>query len=244
MSFKQFHGLPFNLFPLQLWCILHTFGITIKVSHEDIHPTVIIIIKDITADVEVESKLKRSQELAQTLLNSTNEGFFMVDREMVIKVINKRAKEGMAVRMGVKVELGMNLLAIAPDEIRDQMKENLTRVFNGETIDIESKYNTAAGIQWMRISHAPVVESDGQITGAVVVTSDITTIKLNEEKVHTANQKISAMLSSTRDGFYMINADYTVGMINEAGKSIIQKVSGRCCEIGSNIFDFINQSYH
>lgn len=148
-------------------------------------------IKDITADVEVESKLKRSEELAQTLLNSTNEGFFMVDRDMFIKVLNKRAKEGMSLRLGVNVELGMNLLAITNDELRDIMKENFDRVFNGETIEFETKFNTPAGMQWIRISHSPVIEPNGQITGAAVVTSDITSIKLNEEKVRAANQKIN-----------------------------------------------------
>jgi PAS domain S-box-containing protein len=195
-------------------------------------------VKDITDKMEAESKLKESEELVQTLLNNTNEGFFMVDRDLTIRVMNKPSREGMELRTGKKVEVGMNLLTVIPHSIIEDAKLNFVKVFNGEYVEYEARYDTAEGVQWLRISHSPVREQN-EITGAAVVTSDITSIKRNEEKIREADQKIRAMLSSSNEGFYMIAPDYAVIMINEAGKQIVKRICGNECNEGDSMMDVL-----
>jgi len=195
-------------------------------------------VKDITDEIEAESKLKESEELVQTLLNNTNEGFFMVDRDLTIRVMNKPSREGMELRTGKKVEVGMNLLTVIPPQVVEGAKLNFEKVFNGEHVEYDACYNTAKGVQWLRISHSPVREQN-EITGAAVVTSDITSVKLNEEKIREADQKIRAMLSSLNEGFYMIAPDYTVIMINEAGKQIVKRICGNECNEGDSMIEVL-----
>ena len=195
-------------------------------------------VKDITDEIEAESKLKESEELVQTLLNNTNEGFFMVDRDLTIRVMNRPSREGMELRTSKKVEVGMNLLTVIPHSVIEDAKLNFEKVFSGEYVEYEARYDTAEGVQWLRISHSPVREHN-EITGAAVVTSDITSIKLNEEKIREADQKIRAMLSSSNEGFYMIAPDYIVIMINEAGKQIVKRICGNACKEGDSMMEVL-----
>jgi PAS domain S-box-containing protein len=196
-------------------------------------------VKDITEEREAETKLKESEELIQTLLNSTNEGFFMVDRALTIRVMNKPAREGMEMRTGKKVTVGMHLLSVIPEQVAQQARNNFERVFQGEHVEYEAKYETEKGPQWLRISHSPVREDGNNITGAAVVTSDITSIKLNEERVREADQKIRAMLSSTEEGFYMISPAFDIIMINEAGKKILYDTTGKPVRENDQILQYV-----
>ncbi|RXK62256.1 PAS domain S-box protein [Lacibacter luteus] len=198
-------------------------------------------VKDISDEMEAESKLKESEELIQTLLNNTHEGFFMVDRNLTIRVMNRPAREGMEMRTGKKVEIGMHLLSVIPETVMEQAAENFERVFNGEYVEYEAKYDTENGVQWLRISHSPVMENGKEITGAAVVTSDISSIKQNEERIREADQKIRAMLSSTEEGFYMISPDYNIVMINEAGKKILRNIAGKPVRENDQILEFIRE---
>lgn len=208
------------------------------ISNDDLIVGFQCTVKDITDEIEAESKLKESEELVQTLLNNTNEGFFMVDRDLTIRVMNKTSREGMELRTGKKVEVGMNLVTVIPHSVVDDAKRNFEKVFKGEYVEYEARYETSEGVQWLRISHSPVREQN-EITGAAIVTSDITSIKLNEEKIREADQKIRAMLSSSNEGFYMIAPDYTVVMINEAGKRIVKRICKNDCYEGNSMMDVL-----
>lgn len=197
------------------------------------------MVKDISDEMDAETKLKESEELIKTLLNNTREGFFMVDRNLNILVMNQPAKEGMEMRGGKRADVGMNLRTLLAEETVEAAVENFERVFKGESVEYEAKYHTATGVQWLRISHSPVKENDQTISGAAVVTSDITSIKLNEEKVQQANQKISAMLASTNEGFYMMAPDQTILLVNEAGKRIMMLTTNLPCREGDSMRKFI-----
>lgn len=243
---SQFHdSLPEKIirFPIQTktndvkWVKLTSLIISVEEQIVGFQCTV----KDISEEMEAESKLKESEELVQTLLNNTNEGFFMVDRSLTIRVMNKPAREGMEQRTGKKVAVGMHLLSVIPEQVAEQAERNFEQVFQGEYVEYEAKYDTENGPQWLRISHSPVREHGNVITGAAVVTSDITSFKLNEKRVTEADQKIRAMLSSTEEGFYMISPDFDIIMINEAGKKILYDSTGKRVRENDQILQYVQE---
>jgi PAS domain S-box-containing protein len=197
------------------------------------------VVKDITGKKQAEERLKESEELIRTVLNNTREGFFMVNRHYEILVLNKKAKEDMEMITGKPAETGMNIFSFILDKERTQATRNFEKVFKGEIVDYESSFETPGGTIWIKISHSPVRASDGYIIGAAVVTHDITQIKINAEKIKNADQKIRAMLSSTQEAFYMISPDYSIIMINEAAQRNIRMITGKNCELGDMITDFI-----
>ncbi|MET0463922.1 MAG: PAS domain S-box protein [Chitinophagaceae bacterium] len=197
------------------------------------------IVKDINAKKEAEEKLRKSEELARTVLDNTREGFFMVNRNYELMILNKKAKNDMEALSGRKVEPGMNMLDFTIEEEREIAKANLRRVWNGEVIDYDSSYMLPEGRAWIRISHSPVRDSNGDIFGAAIVTHDITRAKLSEIDALQADQKIRAMLASTHEGFYMIGPDFTMIMFNDAAKAVLKIISGKDASLGDSILEYV-----
>jgi PAS domain S-box-containing protein len=197
------------------------------------------VVKDINAKKEAEEKLKKSEELARTVLDNTREGFFMVNRSYELMILNKKAKNDMEALSGKKVAAGMSLLDFTLPQEQDIAKANLRRVWNGEVIDYESSYELPGGKAWIRISHSPVRDANGDIFGAAIVTHDITRAKLSEMDAAQSDQKIRAMLSSTHEGFYMISPDFKMVMFNEAARSVLKLISGKDANLGDNILEYV-----
>ncbi|MCG2616029.1 PAS domain S-box protein [Terrimonas sp. NA20] len=197
------------------------------------------VVKDINSKKEAEEKWRKSEELARTVLDNTREGFFMVNRSYELMILNKKAKNDMEALSGRKVEPGMNLLDFTLKEEQEIAKANLRRVWNGEVVDYESSYIVAGTRTWVRISHSPVRDNNGDIFGAAIVTHDITRAKLSERDAVQADQKVRAMLASTHEGFYMIGPDYMMIMFNEAARSVLRVFSGKDASLGDNILEYV-----
>lgn len=327
------------------------------------------VVKDITDKKEADIQLTKSEQLMQSVLNNTREGFFMISKEYELLLVNRQAREGMEMVSGKPLSVGMNLMDFVLDSEKEQAVENLNRVFNGEQVNHESKYDTPNGAQWIRISHSPVRDDKGAIIGAALVThdvtekrrqeefireseykfrttlerlgdnvwehdfrtgetyfsktgfdflgygptdfsnnvnlwwecthkddrwlledndrkykagisdrhtleyrmickdgsmkwvldrgvvidksgegkplrilgthTDITNLKITEEKLRDSDQKIRAMLESTKEGFFMIGHDYSIMMMNEVGSRSITTLTGKKGKLGDNILDYI-----
>lgn len=197
------------------------------------------IVKDISDKKEAEARLLESQRITQSLLDHTREGFFMVDRSFNIRLVNKQARLGMEMIAGYPVTPGISLFDVILEKDKTTARVNLEKVFAGEQVEVESDYNSPEGQRWIRISHSPVRNAAGEITGAAIVTHDITAIRRQSEQLRDADQKIRAMLSSTQEGFYMIDHDYRVLMINEAGRDLIYRATGKKISEGMRIVEFV-----
>ncbi|MEP6845512.1 MAG: PAS domain S-box protein, partial [Panacibacter sp.] len=197
------------------------------------------IVKDITDRKTAELALQKKEHEIQTVLNNTREGFFVIDTDYRIQIINKKAKEQIEMISGKHPSAGMNFLSVVTEGGKELAKENFDLVFRGELIDNEFRYETPGGPIWSRISHSPIKNEDGTIAGAAVITHDITQARLAEEQIIAANEKIGAMLASTQEGFFMFDKNNIITMINEAGKKQVKKFTGREYSIGDNILQHI-----
>lgn len=197
------------------------------------------IVKDISDKKEAEARLRESQRVTQSLLDHTREGFFMVDRDFHILLVNRQARLGMEMLAGRPVSIGMSLFDVMVEKDKPVARANFEKVFAGEQVEVESDYDTPDGKQWIRISHSPVRNAAGEITGVAIVTHDITAARRQAEQLRDADRKIRAMLSSTQEGFYMIDHDYRVLMINEAGREQVRRATGLEINEGMRIVEFV-----
>ena len=197
------------------------------------------VVKDISDKKEADRRLQKSEHLMQSVLDNTREGFFMINRSYKLLLVNKQGRKGLELLSGKQVMTGMNLMDFVVESEKEKALENLARVFNGEQVSYESKYEMPEGPQWIRISHSPVRDKKGTIIGAALVTHDVTEKRDQEEKLRDSDQKIRAMLESTREGFFMIGHDYSIMMMNEIGRENIYAFTGKKAQPGDNILQYI-----
>lgn len=197
------------------------------------------IVKDISEKKEAEAKLQESQRITQSLLDHTREGFIMIDRAFRILLVNRQARVGLETLAGRSLQNGMSIFDLMLEIDKPVALANFEKVFAGEQVEVESAYDLPTGQQWIRISHSPVRNETGEITGAAIVIHDITASRKQATQLRDADQKIRAMLSSTKDGFYMIDHDYRVLMINEAGRQLVHRATGQEISEGMKIIEFL-----
>lgn len=198
------------------------------------------IVKDITDKKATEDELRRKEYEVETVLNNTREGFFVIDTNYEIQILNKQAKRQIEQISGNEAAVGMNFLAVVSEADKEQAKENFELVFKGESVYFEFLHNTSEGAVWSQVSHSPIRNKEGTITGAAVITHDITEVKIAQEQIVAANEKIAAMVASTGDAFFILRKDYTVSMINDAGKKLARLITGKGVSCDDNLLLFIS----
>lgn len=159
-------------------------------------------VKDVTEKKEAAFKLSKSQEISRALLNNTKEGIFIIDKNFQILLINKQATEEIEILAGKRPDTGMDFRDFILAGDNDIALQNFNRVFSGEKVDHEAEYATPAGMRSALISHSPVKDEQNNVTGAAVVTHDITEKKRQELKIKESEYRLRFTLEKLGDNFW------------------------------------------
>ncbi|MEJ1238581.1 PAS domain-containing protein [Chryseolinea sp. T2] len=131
---------------------------------------------------EVQSK----EAYLKSLLNSSRDAIFTVDRELGLISFNDGFTVGLK-QMGVEVDAGFNLLNIFPDEKqKNEQRANYARAFNGEAFEITSEFDMSGIKSYYSSNYSPLYNEKGEVFAVSVFGNDVTeifTAKLNAERL-------------------------------------------------------------
>ncbi|HLF46846.1 MAG TPA: PAS domain-containing protein [Chitinophagaceae bacterium] len=185
------------------------------------------------------AKKEAPLELVQKLLDNSSSGFILVDSSFSIQIINKQSAALLRQITGTDYTTGTNFVKIFPDGIAEKVNENLRLALKGEHIDSTLKTDITSGALWFSAHYSPLIESDGSISGIVIALNNITALKQAEERIKNAENKLLTMLSNTQEGFFLINPDFSISLVNDAGCRDIKRITGIDCRAGMHYTDFI-----
>ena len=143
---------------------------------------------DVTERNKAAEELGHSEQKMRTLLSSTNEGFFMVDRDYKLILINEAGKLIARFSTGKEPELGDNIKDIIRPERKDALLGIFRRVFEGDSLEYEQIFDTEGERRTFLLSFLPVKESDAVIA-ACVVSKDITDVVKYRQQLIEARRK-------------------------------------------------------
>ena len=147
---------------------------------------------DVTARKEAQDKLRTSEAKMRALLDTTKEGFYLLDQHFQILLMNESGKEVMELVSGVSISIGGSMLdAVIPSRI-EQFTSMMREVIKGKTFEFEQNYSTPKGQIWLLINYLPVRYRDNQTMGICVVARDITELVRYREQLIEAKKKLSA----------------------------------------------------
>jgi len=138
--------------------------------------------------ITARQELIRSQEtqqytaIIQGILESTSSAVFSVDTSFNYTSFNLAHALLMKELYNGNIEIGANLPGYMPDDHAVIARANLKRTLAGESFIVEAAFENLSGKkQYFEISHNPIINADGNITGIAVFAFDTT------ERIETLN---------------------------------------------------------
>ncbi|MDQ6761103.1 MAG: PAS domain S-box protein [Bacteroidota bacterium] len=202
-----------------------------------------IIVHDITEKKQQDLLLKKSENRFRLTLEKLGDNFWEHDFTTNITSFSKAGYEFLGYEEGdFDDNVTMWWQNIHPDD-RDMLVENDRRYKAGQIDFHTSEYRMICkdkSIKWI-LDRGVVTDknAEGKPLKILGTHTNITRLKIAEEKIRDSDQKIRAMLQSNREGFYMIDFDFQILMVNEAGRNHIKLIMGKDATHGDNILDFI-----
>ncbi|MEW6182881.1 MAG: PAS domain S-box protein [Bacillota bacterium] len=146
---------------------------------------------DITELKWAKDSLKMSEERCRQILETANEGTWIIDADNKTVFVNKK----MAEMLGYTVEemLGRPLLEFMEDKWEEIAESNIRRRGKGICEKLDFKYRRKNGDElWTIASVSPIFSKDGEYSGALGMIADVTERKRFEKEIARLDRLILA----------------------------------------------------
>jgi len=177
------------------------------------------VARDITAQKQAEQELQRHHAILQGILESSHALIFSIDAQYRYTSFNRRHAAAMQALYGAEIHLGDSLLdAMTVAEDRDIARRNLDRALQGELVEEEATSgDTQHSRRYFGVSHYPIRDPHGAVTGVAVFARDITERKQAEVQIVAQNAFLHTVIDSLSHPFCVIDANnYTITLANRA----------------------------
>jgi polar amino acid transport system substrate-binding protein len=194
----------------------------------------VVVFRDISERKEAEAALRTSRATARGLLDATQESLLLLDKEGSIIAVNQTAARRH--QKSPEELIGTNRFDILPENIRESRKAHFEKVLQaGEPEEFE---DVRDGMIFHHIYY-PVRDKTGAIMGIAIFAQDITGRKKAEEAIQESQERLSTILKTTNQGFWLVDNDTITLDVNDAMCEIL----GRSKEdiIGRKIYTFLDE---
>jgi PAS domain S-box-containing protein len=194
----------------------------------------VVVFRDISERKEAEEALRKSRATARGLLDATQESLLLLDSKGVIIAVNQTA----ARRHQKKPEelIGKKRFDLIPQDLRESRKAHFSTVLQtGKPADFE---DVRDGMVLHHIYY-PVQDKTGVIIGVAIFAQDITERKRAEEAIRENQERLSNILKTTNQGFWLVDNDTVTLDVNDAMCEILDRTKEYI--IGKEIYDFLDE---
>jgi PAS domain S-box-containing protein len=169
-----------------------------------------------------ETALRNSESRYRSLVETANEGIWVVDQEARTDFVNRR----MAEMLGYSVEemLGRPVFDFMPAEERSHAAELVSRRMAGLSEIHEFRLTRRDGsVLWVLMSTSPVLDAQGRVVGALAMASDITARKRTESELQESEERFRSIFEKAGIGIVVADTEGRFQLTNPA----IQRFVGR-----------------
>jgi len=175
-----------------------------------------------TAELEATAKaLAHSEQRYRTIVESVQEGIWMIDAEARTSFANRKAAEMLGYTPDEMA--GQSLFDFMDDTWRRVARENLRRRADGIVEQHEFRFRRKDGSAlWALISTAPIQAEDGSYFGALATLIDIGARKQAED----LNRKLAGIIEASSDLIATATPDGQIEYMNRAGRALLGIAAG------------------
>jgi PAS domain S-box-containing protein len=148
---------------------------------------VLIIVHNITEEKNAEQVLQKSEANLHTIFDTSDTMYVLIDKNFRIISYNPRALAFAGKELGYSPEIGQAFLDYFPAEKKHKLLLQMKEILAGKHMNYEVSYPQEKGMpNWYYVRMFPISKGN-TIYGLMVEVSDITQIKLLEEKILVQN---------------------------------------------------------
>jgi diguanylate cyclase (GGDEF)-like protein/PAS domain S-box-containing protein len=181
--------------------LVPVYSIHTAVYRDGSEPLLFCIDVDLSAMKKAEGALQESEEKYRSLVESTEDSIYLVDRNYKYLFMNK--KHIMRLGFSGNEYLGQEYSKSHNPEETALFTAKANQVFDsGESITHEYKSNKDG--RYFLLTLSPIKKDDGKVKAVTVVSKDITDYKIIEEKLHTLSLTDELTGLYNRRGFFTL----------------------------------------
>jgi PAS domain S-box-containing protein len=193
-----------------------------------------------------EEKLKEQKNLLKQVFDCMQEGVMVVDTDQRFVLTNQTARITLPVDPATKdyQEWAQQVEAYYPDRQTILPPEELPalKALRGETVHNQLNYykhvQASEGI-YLSVNANPIMNDDGQISGAVVVFNNVSDRIKAQQQVSSSYATLNAIIESTHDLVVAIDTDYTVLTMNSTAQKSFLKSTGIHIEKATKLLEVL-----
>ena len=145
--------------------------------------TIIYLAQEVTRFKNVDGILKKSEANLNTIFNSTDTIYVLIDTDLRIVSYNHRAVDFIKNELSQNIEVNHYFMDYFPIERQPLLLNYMKAVLTGKHINYEISYPQHSGIfNWYNVRLLPILNGN-KVYGLMMAVSDITEKKLLQEKL-------------------------------------------------------------
>ena len=196
---------------------------------------VAIFAQDITERKQAEEALRESETNMRTIFENSPLGMIHFSKDGTILDCNDMFVD----LMGSSREklIGFN----TPKQTKDEkLRAAIIKALAGETVEYEGDYTSVTGNKTvsLRIVFSPT-EPGASSTEVIATLEDITERKRAEEAIRESQERLSTILKTTNQGFWLVDNDTVTLDVNDAMCEILGL--SKEAIVGKNFFNFLEE---
>lgn len=162
--------------------------------------------------IQDRTKSKKNELHLNLMLDSTEESFVLIGKDLKIITFNKSFKTTYETYFEKKVVEGESILEFAAPERRTQVRSIYEKVFEGNTEKsvLEIPSLEGDGNQTFNIFFKPAYDSHEKIVGAFVTVIDVTEQTRANNKLQERESRFRSLVENSSDGVAIIKLDGTI----------------------------------
>ncbi|MGE0086422.1 MAG: PAS domain S-box protein [Desulfococcaceae bacterium] len=177
-----------------------------------------------------EKSLRESEERYRQIVNTAQEGIWLIDSEARTTFVNQRMADMLG--YGAEEMISRHLFDFMDDEARAEARRNLERRRSGIAEQHDFRFRCKDGTEiWTIISTNPLTDSQGRFTGSLGMITDITGRKRAEELLARSNRLLEAVIKQAPFAVHVLDGDLSHIHVmienDESGRIMGEKIEGR-----------------
>lgn len=202
-----------------------------------------VLAHDVSERLQAEQNLLDSQTNLKATLDNGLVSLILLDIEGKVVLTDHQTSEKSKKLSGKPIVPGMYFQDFIPNHLRSSFQKNFRKALGGEKARIEREVTLSPGnTLWLDISYSPVINSEGNVTGVVYSSLDITDRRVAQNQLAKSEANLQAIFDATTHSYFLIDKAYNIIKFNKLAATTVKATHGVALQEGDSMLQYSDPS--